>query len=276
LALFVLNSATVATDAHRGGVVVCGSYAGRYPAYLLARAGLRAVVLSDAGFGLDRAGVAGLQDLDAVGIAGCAISHDSARIGDGQDMLRRGKVSAVNATAATLGCEVGQACAEAVRYLAMAQPALAEPAPYPETRHALPSKGMDVWALDSIALARPSDVGAIVVSGSHGGLIGPIRSAVRVDVQAAVFHDAGVGCDEAGLSRLPALDSLGIGGVVVDGQSARIGDSRSVWGTGRLSGYNRIAGSWGAQVGMTTQDFVTLASRQAVAPSSTAGLAARG
>ncbi len=262
MGLFVLNSATAATDAHRGGIVVCGSYAGRYPAYLLARAGLRAMVLSDAGFGLDRAGVAGLEDLDAMGIPGCAIAHASARIGDGEDMLLRGKLSAVNATAAALGCEVGQDCAMAIKRLEKSRPTSVRPDPFPETRHALPSQGLDIWALDSIALVRRTDAGAIVVSGSHGGLIGPVRSAVRVDVHAAVFHDAGVGCDKAGLSRLPALDSLGIGGAVVDGQSARIGDARSVWGTGRLSGCNGIARAWGAQVGMTTQEFVALAGRR--------------
>jgi len=273
---FVLNSATAATDFHRGGVVVCGSYAGRYPAYLLARAGLRAMVLSDAGFGLGRAGVAGLDDLDAMGIPGCAIAHVSARIGDGEDMLMRGKLSAVNAAAAALGCDLGQDCAAAIERLEQARPTSVLPDPLPETRHALPSQGVDIWALDSISLVQPSDAGAVIVSGSHGGLIGPARSAVRVDVHAAVFHDAGVGCDKAGLSRLPALDSLGIAGAVVDGQSARIGDARSVWRTGRLSGCNRIARAWGAEIGMTTQDFVALAGRRRGAPSSTSRVAARG
>jgi hypothetical protein len=271
LGLFVLNSATAATDVHHGGVAVCGSHAGRYPAYLLARAGLRGVALSDAGFGLDRAGVAGLDDLDAVGIPAIAIAHDSARIGDGADMLKRGRVSAVNAAAAALGCTVGQACADAVRWLARAGPPSRPPEPLEEMRHPLPSEGVDVWALDSIALVRQSDVGAIIVSGSHGGLIGPARSAVKVDVCAAIFHDAGVGCDEAGLSRLPALDSLGIAGAVVDGDSARIGDALSVWRTGRLSGHNRIAQSWGARKGMTTQQFVAIASRRCSAPTSPHG-----
>src|SRR5262245_62683545 len=84
----------------RGGVVVSGSHGGRYPGYLAAKAGLRAVVLSDAGVGLDGAGIAALAYLERFGIAAAAVSHLSARIGDAADMMRRGVISRANAPAA--------------------------------------------------------------------------------------------------------------------------------------------------------------------------------
>ena len=65
----VLDSATKLAPADRGAVVVCGSHGGTFPAWLAARAGVRAIVLNDAGLGLDRAGVAGVAWLDALGIA---------------------------------------------------------------------------------------------------------------------------------------------------------------------------------------------------------------
>jgi hypothetical protein len=46
---------------------------------------------------------------------------------------------------------------------------------------------------------------------------------VKAPVAAAFFNDAGVGKDEAGLSRLPLLDRMGIPGMTVSSDSARIG-----------------------------------------------------
>ena len=47
------------------------------------RAGVRAAVFNDAGIGLDDAGIAGLSRLQSIGMAAVAVSHASARIGDG-------------------------------------------------------------------------------------------------------------------------------------------------------------------------------------------------
>ena len=53
--LLCIDSATRLDEQHRGAVVVCGSHGGVYPAYLAAKARLRAVILSDAGVGRDQA-----------------------------------------------------------------------------------------------------------------------------------------------------------------------------------------------------------------------------
>ena len=53
----VLDSVTGLGDAARGRLVLAASHGGVYAAYLAARAGVRAVVLNDAGIGRERAGV---------------------------------------------------------------------------------------------------------------------------------------------------------------------------------------------------------------------------
>ena len=82
--------------------------------------------------------------------------------------------------------------------------------------------------------------------------------ALRADALAAVFHDAGVGINEAGVRRIAALDRRGIAAATVAADSARIGDARSVYDDGRLSRVNEAAQSAGAEVGMTTRAFVEL------------------
>jgi len=253
--LTVLNSATHADAGVAGRVVVAGSHGGAYPACRLAAFGPRGIILNDAGFGFDNAGVASLDYLDDLRIAGAVVDHRSARIGDGADMYRRGRISAVNSAAAVLGCAVDQSCAEAASRMAGAALSSCRVPAIQETRHILRGGDTPVIGLDSVSLVREDDVGAIIVSGSHGGLIGPARSAVKVDVLAAVFHDAGIGCDDAGISRLPALDALGIAAATVDGATARIGDARSIWATGRLSAVNVLANTFGAEVGLDVPGF---------------------
>src|SRR5438270_8389193 len=108
--ILIADSVTRLGPEHIAAVLIAGSHGGVYAACLAARAGLRAVILNDAGVGLDQAGIAGLAYLDGYGMAAATIGHDTARIGDGADMARRGVISHVNATAARLGCAPGQAC----------------------------------------------------------------------------------------------------------------------------------------------------------------------
>ena len=66
----------------------------------------------------DRAGIAGLDLLDASGIPAAAVSHQSARIGDAEDTFKSGVVSHANREAARRGVAAGQSTGEAVRRLA--------------------------------------------------------------------------------------------------------------------------------------------------------------
>jgi hypothetical protein len=104
---------------------------------------------------------------------------------------------------------------------------------------------------------KESDNGSIVVTGSHGGLLGgKPETAIRIDALAAVYNDAGVGMDNAGISRLEPLDARGIAAVTVDAKTARIGDARSTWETGKISHANQLAKTYGAERGMPVPTFV--------------------
>jgi uncharacterized protein YunC (DUF1805 family) len=253
---FVCDSATQLVAAARGRVAVCGSHGGVYPAWLAARAGVRAVLFNDAGIGRSSSGVGGLYWLGGLGIPACAVDHQSARIADGADMLAAGILSTVNETAAALGCRPGQHCREAVAHLAHAHaPAHRAIPDIGETRAAIAHAGhRRAWALDSMSLVEPRDARSIVVTGSHGGLLGGKPDAMlAVDVFGAFFNDAGGGKDGAGFARLPVLDGRGIVAACVWCGSARIGDGRSTWEDGILSHVNGTGARLGLVEGMSTR-----------------------
>ena len=62
--------------------------------------------------------------------------------------------------------------------------------------------------------------------------------------------------DEAGVSRLPALDVRGIAGATVAAASARIGEGRSTYADGVISRVNATAAARGGRAGMTAIAFV--------------------
>ena len=253
------DSATKLAAEHRGTVVVCGSHGGLFPAYLAAKAGVRAVILSDAGLGLDDAGAAGLPYADALGLAAAVVGHDTARIGDAADMIGRGSVSRVNRTAGTVGGRPGMSCEEAARALVEAPKPRSAPAPMAEGRVVIaePKGAAAVILVDSASLVRPEDADQIVVAGSHGSLVGGDPGmALGVDALAAFFHDAGVGIENAGIGRLPALDRRGVAAGAVDGRTARIGDARSLFETGALSHVNGKAWLYGLAPGLRLRDAV--------------------
>jgi hypothetical protein len=119
-----------------------------------------------------------------------------------------------------------------------------------------------VWALDSASLVAPEHHDAIVITGSHGGLLGGRpETALKYDVRAAFYNDAGIGIDDAGVSRLPALDRRGIAALTVAAASARIGDARSSYEDGVLSRVNGSAAALGLKPGMTAHDAVAILRR---------------
>jgi hypothetical protein len=239
-----------------GMVLVAGSHGGIISAYLGATAGARALILNDAGLGKDRAGIAGLFYLEAIGMAAATVDCNSARIGDGADMLARGVISHANAPAALCGVVAGQACRDAAERLRRAARAHASPPNCGEGRWRVADGPPEVWALDSIGKVLPEDAGRILVIGSHGALHGGRReSALPVDAAAAVFNDAGVGADRIGISRLSVLGARGIPAVAVACMSARIGDGRSMWESGLIRHMNAPAAALGATRGMSVQQF---------------------
>ena len=102
-----MDTITKMLPAHRGQMAVAGSHGGVYAGWCAAAGGARAVISNDAGVGKDQAGTASLPFLDRIGLAATADSQ-SCRIADAADMLAPGIISAINRTAAALGCAPGQ------------------------------------------------------------------------------------------------------------------------------------------------------------------------
>jgi len=264
----IVDSATSLKDQARGKVVVAGSQGSPLPANLVARAGAIACVLHDAGVGKDEAGISALPYCDDLGMASATVDYKSARISDAKDMMARGVISRANALAANLGVKPGMKCAEAATLLTRAAAPKAVPAPYDEDKGRWLAKtgtnGMKVWALDSNSLMRPDDAGQIVLTGSHGGLVGGNPdSALRVRAHAALFNDAGICPDGSSTSRLAVLDQWGIAAATVSAASARISDGRSSYNDGVLSMVNERGKAVGGRVGMSAREFCDLVLRAA-------------
>lgn len=259
--IVILDSITHMTSAQRGAVVLAMSHGGHYAAYDAAARGVAAVILSDAGIGRERAGLSGGAYLARLGVPSATVSSRSARIGDGQDGHANGIISFVNEPAAKLGVTVGMTARAALEILAAAG---LPPAPEPpkEAEHRIEiaeagRNGVKVIVIDSMSLVTPEDVGHIIVSASHGGILGgKPATAVKYDASAVVVNDAGLGKDNAGASRLPALDARGIAGACVSSFSARIGDGRSTWEDGFISVLNETAARRGGLVGQSCKEFV--------------------
>jgi hypothetical protein len=108
---------------------------------------------------------------------------------------------------------------------------------------------------DSIAETGPGDAGAVVVSGSHGG-ISAARSALALPLAAVVFNDAGIGKDGAGVAGLALLDGVGMPAFAVRHDSARIGDAADTLASGVVSMANTAAARCGVRPGQSARDAV--------------------
>lgn len=244
IAVIVLPSVTKLPPETDGAVVVGGSHGAVYAAYLSARAGARAAIHNDAGIGRDEAGVSGLAWAESHGMAMAAVLSSSARIGDGEDMLRRGIISRANPIAMMCGVAPGQSAREAAELL--------KAAPWPHTQPAVLTEGRSVAGrvvcVDSITLADERDRGRVVASGSHGGVPAG-ETAAAFAPKLALFNDAGFGMEHAGVAGLAILDRAGIAAATVSTMSAHIGDGRSTLVDGFLSEVNQTAYRLGARIG---------------------------
>lgn len=92
-----------------GAIVVAGSHAGQNVVKYILDARPDAAFFNNAGVGKDRAGIVSLDTLNSAGIAAAAVSHMTARIGDGRDTLASGIVSETNQVGIDLGVHPGEA-----------------------------------------------------------------------------------------------------------------------------------------------------------------------
>jgi len=118
-AVTCLDAAPMLEPSDAGSIVVTGSHAALFrgkPDGLI-NVDVRAIFFSDAGVGLDDAGIARLPTLDERGIAAATASVESAAIGDARDIYNQGVISFTNSTANTLGARPGMSIQTFVRIL---------------------------------------------------------------------------------------------------------------------------------------------------------------
>ena len=110
--------------------------------------------------------------------------------------------------------------------------------------------------VDSITELKPgADAGCVAVSGSHGG-ISSAQYALAARPLLAIFNDAGIGLDAAGLAALPFLQGHGIAACAVRHTSARIGEARSTLADGVVGHVNALAEALGVREGEACQAVV--------------------
>lgn len=264
----------------RGAHVIVGSH-GAAPTGLRALCcGVASLICHDAGIGLDMAGVAALPLLGAQGVPAAAVSHETARIGDPNDMLERGRLSRVNQLAEELGVVPGITVRQARALLGLSVirgeglgRSVQEDGEFRRIYMEIELKGAahpaQITILDSASSVREEDSGAILVTGSHGGLPNnSAEKALKTRPLLVAFNDAGIGIDMAGTRRLPILAELGVAAACVDANSARIGDGLSTYETGILSVVNAPSAMLGANAGMPLRHWISHVLKHADRPCS--------
>jgi len=258
--ILTFPSSASATPESAGNVIVSGSYGGEYNAWHAAKWKIRGVVLNDCGVGCREAGIKGLPYLDRIGLAAATADVWTCHVADGEHMLAHGRISHINASAAKLGCRVGQTVAECAGLMTRG-PVIETPPPEIAggKRYVLREVPGEprVLALDAAPMLAPEDAGAIVITGSHAALFrGQPDNVIGPALLAVFFNDAGVGLDGAGINRLPTLDRRNVAAGTVSADSAPIGDARASYNEGIISHLNQTALGLGGKVGQPLREFV--------------------
>ena len=115
---------------------------------------------------------------------------------------------------------------------------------------------MRTFVIDSISAVTHEMRGQIVVTGSHGG-ISAAHLALAHPPGLAVFNDAGMGLDNAGVKGLEILNAAGIAACTVSHETARIGEAESTLGTGRISAVNSRAAAYGIRTGQPCAEAIS-------------------
>ena len=241
-----------------GKVVICGSHGGYSAAILALQRHIKGVIFNDAGGGKERAGVAGLDILNQYGVPAAAVDAFTARIGIACD-TEKGIVSYANTLARSVGVQVGSVAETAARVMASADtPSMQSVDGNMEVEEILTvvythPAGRRIVAMDSNSMVTEENQMDIIMTGSHGGRVGSLP-AVKYRVAAAFYNDAGVGKDNAGISRLTWLEENHIYGAAVDANTARIGIGMETYESGIVSHANALAESIGIRPGIGAKE----------------------
>lgn len=102
---------------------------------------------------------------------------------------------------------------------------------------------------ESVTQLGPEARGAVLVAGSHAGVIAAYYAA-RAGARAVLLNDAGVGKDGAGIAGLAYLDAIGMAAAAVAHDSARIGDGADTLARGVVAHVNSTAAACGVNPGL--------------------------
>lgn len=105
------------------------------------------------------------------------------------------------------------------------------------------------YLADSVTKLGDQALGRVLVTGSHGGVFAAY-TARKAGCRAAIFHDAGVGLDDAGIGGLVWLEAQGMAAATVSHNSAPIGDAAAMLAQGVISHANSRALELGVRAGM--------------------------
>jgi len=112
-----------------------------------------------------------------------------------------------------------------------------------------------VLIMDSISyMGDETSQSDVIVCASHGGLSAGEYVLRYPAPRAAIYNDAGLGKDNAGIVALSMLEEKRIAAATVSHNSARIGDSKDTYENGVISHVNNVAASLKISVGMTVKD----------------------
>ena len=260
--VFVRNSVSELDESVRNGVVIAGSHAGLNVALYVANAGLRGVILNDAGNAAHGSGYAALPVLNDVGIAAVTVSRARALIGVGLEMVRA-PISQVNDLARACGVQLGMAGAYAADLLdARAANNLMLTLGDPDSVGRV-ILGDRVVGCASICQVMPSDREVVLVIGSHPTLLDyysdmwPLSSLPV----AAFFHDGGAGASDlypVCVGRVAKLANYQVPAATIAGYSAEIGNPESMYREGLLNYVNEIGLERGLRRGMSCLEAVEL------------------
>jgi hypothetical protein len=122
--LRLVDSITELKPTDAGCIAVSGSHGGISAARYALAVRPMLTVFNDAGVGRDAAGIAGLALLQQEGLAACAVSHDSACIGQAISTWEHGVISHANGCALAIGVRQGMSTRQAAAIIgATHQPA---------------------------------------------------------------------------------------------------------------------------------------------------------
>ncbi|WP_410356652.1 hypothetical protein [Zhengella sedimenti] len=115
--VYALDTVKYADERIAGGVLCMGSHAARAMADYVEEMTypLAGVITNDAGRARDDSGIEGLALLDERNMPACAVSVETARMGDARSTYLDGRIAALNRTATEIGIREGDSARSAAR-----------------------------------------------------------------------------------------------------------------------------------------------------------------